>query len=266
MRKITANKGNRDEASKFYRQSIELLQQKRLPFLIGGAFALARHTGIARDTKDFDLFVRAADVDRVLEIFRQSGLPTEKTHAHWLAKVFCGAHVIDIIYRGGNGLCEVDDSWFARARKAKVLGLSVRVCAPEESIWMKAYIMERERYDGADVAHLLLHCSEKIDWRHLLERFGPDWRVLLSHLMLFGFIYPSERQRVPPSVIEALIEKLRKERMATVTERVCFGTLLSRAQYLHDVREEGFRDARLDERCRMTMAELEAWTAKRPRS
>ena len=54
--------------------------------------------------------------------------------------------------------------------------------------------------------------------------------------------------------------------MATVTERVCFGTLLSRAQYLHDVREEGFRDARLDERCRMTMAELEAWTAKRPRS
>ena len=25
----------------------------------------------------------------------------------------------------------------------------------EESLWQKAFIMERERYDGADVAHLL---------------------------------------------------------------------------------------------------------------
>ena len=27
-------------------------------------------------------------------------------------------------------------------------------------IWSKAFIMERERFDGADVAHLLLHCLE----------------------------------------------------------------------------------------------------------
>jgi hypothetical protein len=266
MARKTASGRNPNDAVQFYRESMKLLQQEGVPFLVGGAFALALHTDIVRDTKDFDLFVRAADVDLILEMFRRRGFRAEKTHPHWLAKVFHGDDLIDIIYRGGNGLCAVDESWFARAPEHEVLGLPARVCAPEEIIWMKAYIMERERYDGADVAHLLVNCAEQIDWQHLLERFGPDWRVLLSHLVLFGFIYPTERDRVPASVIEALTEKMREEGLTAAAERVCRGTLLSRAQYLHDVREAGFRDARLDERCRMTTAELEAWTALRPRS
>ena len=31
--------------------------------------------------------------------------------------------------------------------------------APEKIILTKAFVMERERYDGADIAHLLLHCA-----------------------------------------------------------------------------------------------------------
>ena len=31
-----------------------------MPFLVGGAYAFARYTGIERHTKDFDVFVRAA--------------------------------------------------------------------------------------------------------------------------------------------------------------------------------------------------------------
>jgi hypothetical protein len=259
------NEANLNNAGKFYRESMELLQREGVQFMVGGAFAMAFYTGIQRDTKDFDVFIKAADVDRTLEVFRREGYRTEKTHPHWLAKILQGEDLIDLIYRGGNGLCEVDDSWFARAPTFEVLGMSAPICAPEEIIWMKSYIMERERYDGADVAHLLLKCSEKMDWPHLIERFGPDWRVLLSHLVLYGFIYPSERHRVPAAVIGELTEKMRREENVPATERVCNGTVLSRAQYLHDVREEGFRDARLDERCRMTKAEMEEWTALRPR-
>ncbi|MDC8448805.1 MAG: hypothetical protein LV473_10645 [Nitrospira sp.] len=47
-----------------------------------------------------------------------------------------------------------------------------------------------ERYDGADIAHLLHVRSEKLDWGWLLWRFDRQWRVLLSHLVLFGFVYP----------------------------------------------------------------------------
>jgi hypothetical protein len=49
--------------------------------------------------------------------------------------------------------------------------------------------------------HILESCAEKLDWSHLLRRFGPDWRVLLSNLVLFGYIYPSERRRIPGAVM-----------------------------------------------------------------
>src|SRR5205823_9657492 len=109
---------------------------------------------------------------------------------------------------------------------------------PEEMIWMKAYIMERERFDGADIAHLLVTCGDKLDWPHLVRRFGPDWRVLLSHLVLFGYTYPSEQGRIPGSVMDELIGRLRKE--SPGQEQVCRGTLLSRKQYLVDVEKWDF--------------------------
>src|SRR5438552_2195815 len=82
--------------------------------------------------------------------------------------------------------------------------------------------------DGADVAHLLRARGEVMDWPRLLGRFGPHWRVLLSHLTLFGFAYPGERQRVPDWVTRELAGRLLVEADAPPpAERVCFGTLLS---------------------------------------
>jgi hypothetical protein len=39
-------------------------------------------------------------------------------------------------------------------------------------IWSKAFIMERERFDGADVMHLIHENANRLDWNRLLERFG----------------------------------------------------------------------------------------------
>lgn len=125
---------------------------------------------------------------------------------------------------------------------------------------MKAYIMERERFDGADIAHILRCCAADIDWPHLVRRFGPDWRVLLSHLVLFGYIYPGERTLVPAAVMEELITRLRSEATTVGPERLCRGTLLSRQQYLVDVQEWGFRDARLQERVQMSDDDIAQWT------
>ena len=58
--------------------------------------------------------------------------------------------------------------------------------------------MERERYDGADVAHIILAYGDRMDWRRLIDRFGRYWRVLLSHLVLYGFIYPSAARACLP--------------------------------------------------------------------
>jgi hypothetical protein len=127
-------------------------------------------------------------------------------------------------------------------------------------IWQKAYIMERERFDGADVAHLLRSCAESLNWERLLRRFGEDWRVLASHLVLFGFIYPGDRERIPASVMNEIVERMRTESPAPKSNgSACQGTLLSRAQYLPDIERWNYEDARI-KRSRMTAQEIEEWT------
>lgn len=117
------------------------------------------YAGVSRRTKDFDLYIRPHDVAVALDALARAGYETELTSPHWLAKARRGRDYVDLIFRAGNGLCEVDDSWFERAHDHELLGWHVKLAAPEETIWMKAYIMERERFDGADIAHILLRDS-----------------------------------------------------------------------------------------------------------
>jgi hypothetical protein len=244
----------------FHRKSVRVLQAAEIPFLIGGAYVVEVYAGVSRTTKDFDLYVRPNHVKAALDALGGAGYETELTFPHWLAKATYRGDVLDLIFRAGNGLCEVDDSWFECARDDQLLGVPVKLCAPEEMIWMKAYIMERERFDGADIAHILRCWAAEMDWSHLVRRFGPDWRVLLSHLILFGYIYPGERARIPVAVMEELIARLRSETNCAGPERLCRGTLLSRQQYLVDIQEWGFRDARLQERVQMNEQDIADWT------
>ena len=237
---------------------MRLLADAKVPFLVGGAYALGVYTGISRDTKDFDLFLRPEDLDDALAALQAGGFDVEKTFPHWLAKAKCDNHLIDLIHGAGNGLCRIDQTWLDRGCDGELLGLPIKVCAPEELIWMKAFIMERERFDGADVAHLIESCAEKIDWEHLVRRFGPDWRVLLSHLILFGYIFPGERHRIPQTILDNLIHRVQTG--PSENTRVCRGTLLSRQQYLRDVEERGFRDARQDSRVNMSSQDIQHWT------
>src|SRR6202008_1868463 len=214
--------------SEVCRAVMQLLRDNKIDFLVGGAYALAEYTRINRDTKDFDLFLHPKDVEPALAMWRKAGYTADYTFAHWLAKVQSGRVYVDIIFRSGNGLGSVDDVWFQHAREATIFGLQVKIVPPEEVIWQKAYIMERERFDGADIAHLLLTSADRVDWEHLVAGFGPDWRVLLSHLVLFGFIYPSKRDAIPTKVMDELVQLLELERNTpSPTTNVCNGTLLS---------------------------------------
>jgi hypothetical protein len=246
----------------FYLPAVVALDQASLPFLVGGAYAFERFTGIERDLKDFDIFVRRSDCQRVLDKLSAIGYQTELTFPHWLGKAVCGPHYIDIIFNSGNGIAAVDDDWFRYAIVEDFFGMPIKLCPIEETVWSKAFVMERERYDGADVTHLILACGKKLDWRRLLRRFGPHWRLLLSHLILFEFAYPSERSRVPQWVIDDLLQRFHSEKASSVSsERVCQGTLLSREQYLTDLEKWGYEDARLVPRGKMTKADTGQWTA-----
>ncbi len=256
-----------EEAHEVYRQAVATLNRVELPFLVGGAFALAHYTPVARDTKDFDIFVRPADLEPVLAALAADGFSTEVPFPHWLGKAYEGDIFIDIIYSSGNGVAQVDDAWFEHAPTAPVLGVPMRLCPAEEMIWSKAFVLERERYDGADVLHLIRDRGAHLDWERLLVRFGRYWRVLYSHLVLFGFAFPGHRAAVPEWVMLALADKLRAESGGggAADLSVCQGTLLSREQYLTDVEQLGYRDARLlHADVNMSETDVETWTSAIP--
>jgi hypothetical protein len=244
----------------FYQSALRYLQQAEIPFLVGGAYSFARHTGIERHTKDFDIFVREADCERVLKTLAAAGYDVELTFPHWLGKAYSGGNQLDVIFGSGNGIARVDDGWFEHAIEGQVFDTPVLLCPVEETIWSKSFVMERERFDGADVAHLLRGAGRHLDWQRLLDRFGPRWHVLLIHLVLFQFVYPGERDTVPAWVMEELTDRLRAEAASPPPmTNVCQGTLLSRAQYLADVEHWGYEDARRAGNF-MTEANIELWT------
>ncbi len=246
----------------FYVRAMRLLDEAGIEFLVGGAYAFERYTGIARHTKDFDIFVHPRDVERVLATLGAAGCETELPFPHWLGKARCGDDFVDVIFSSGNGVAVVDDGWFEHAVEEEVFGRRVRLIPAEEMIWSKAFIMERERFDGADVAHILRSSAERLDWTRLVARFGDAWRVLFTHLVLFGFIYPGERHRIPPGVLSELSARLQRE-LATPAAGtpVCRGTILSRAQYLVDVERWGYTDPRLAPEGNLTEREAAIWTA-----
>lgn len=256
----TFNDPGRD-TNAFYRRTLHVLNDARVPFLVGGSHAFLTYTGIVRETKDFDLFIRHSDLDDGLRALQEAGYRTEIAFPHWLAKARQGDDVVDLVFSSGNGMGRVDDAWFEFALEADVLGMPVKLAPIEELLWQKSFVMERERFDGADIAHIYRACAEDIRWDRLLARFGTEWHVLLVHLVLFGFIYPSERHRIPSDVMEELLGRVRTEMAAAPSsDRRCRGTLLSRSQFLIDIGQYGYLDARITPLGNMSAEDTVYWT------
>ena len=246
---------------RFYRHALAILKEAEIPHLVGGAYAFARYTGIERHTKDFDVFIRREDFGRAAWAFRKAGYKAELTFPHWLGKAFQEDDFVDLIFSAGNGVAEVDDLWFEHAVKDQVFGVDVELIPAEEMIWSKGLIMERERFDGADVNHILRAAGDKLDWRRLVDRYGPYWRALYAHLVLFGFVYPGDRGKVPAWVMEELAGRMQAETAAgSADEKICNGTIISRQQYLKDIGDWGYEDARLVHET-MSEEDIERWTA-----
>ena len=247
------------EPAEFYQAVLTSLTDAGIPFAVGGTFAMEELAGLVRQTKDLDLFLRRKDWSRTKDVLVDVGIESRIEFAHWLGKACRNEAFVDLIFSSGNGLARVDDMWIARAPRRSVLGVPVRICAAEEMIWSKSFVMERERFDGADVLHILRHSGHGLDWTHLVERFGEHAGVLLAHLMLFLYVYPDSHAQIPEWVLDTLWS--RRLVVPADGDRVCRGTLLSRAQYLVDIHAWGYSDGRLPPHGRMTEDQVVAWSA-----
>jgi hypothetical protein len=202
---------------------------------------LRAYTRIQRPTKDLDLFCLEPEYPRILARLAAAGYRTEVTNPSWIAKIFSGDRYIDLIFSSGNGVCDVDEAWFQSAPLGRVLDRLVPMVPPEEMIWSKAFIQERERFDGADVLHLI-HCQhDRLDWQRLLDRFAPHWEVFLAHLLNYRFVYPADSDAIPPEVMDGLLSRASQSSPPlTGAGNHCRGDLLSSSQYDVDFSEWGY--------------------------
>ncbi|MFL5344138.1 MAG: nucleotidyltransferase family protein [Hyalangium sp.] len=239
-------------------RALRLLLDVGVPFVVGGAYAYAHHTGIHRDTKDLDLFLRKADADRAIALFEANGWRTERNTHGWLHKAFWGECLVDLIFSAGNSIAQVDDAWVGHGVEGEVLGQRCLISPAEEILWSKAFVLERERFDGTELNHLIRAAGPRMDWERILQRFERYWEVLLGHLMFFRFAYPSEREHVPAWVMWDLLGRgFDSVRGGNWSGKLCRGRLLSQPGYRVDVEECGYEDGLTwdeQERARATSA------------
>ena len=144
-----------EEAASLYREVLLAMNEHDLPYAVAGAFALQKYTGISRITKDLDLFMKAEDIPAALAYLGQLGFLCETPDPVWLSKAHRGEYFVDMISGMSNGVIIVDDSWMQRTIPTIIAGVPSRIISVEDLIASKLFVVRRERFDGADIAHII---------------------------------------------------------------------------------------------------------------
>jgi len=230
------------EQERLFREVIRLMTHNKVQCVVSGAFALHEHTGIWRDTKDLDLFMPAQEVGRALKLLAVEGFVTEIVDPVWLAKARRSDHFVDLITGMSNGVIRVDYSWIKRAFRSEVFGIPVRVLAPEELIASKVFVTRRERFDGADVCHVIYGTQGKFDWTRLFHLMGEHWEMLLWLLVLYQYVYPAHSEYIPEKIWDELLERFKMELKHPNRQLQFRGSLIDEKMFAIDVKEWGQRN------------------------
>lgn len=229
-------------AEQYYREALTLLNQNNIQYLVGGGLAFREYTGIIRDLKDMDLFCKAGEYPKILKLFSENGYQTELTDVRWLAKLFRDDMYIDLIFNTVNNICVVDDSWFDNAVEGEAYGVPCRFIPAEELLWCKVYVQNRERYDGADVNHIILRYGHKLNWERIWSRLEQHWHLLFAQVLIFQFVYPTERDIIPRWLFDKLSELAKNQYdMPLSVEKVCLGPIIDQTQYSMDIKDWDFK-------------------------
>ena len=178
--------------------------------MLGGALALAAYTPLKRSTKDLDFYVHPDDRDQMVEVLHEAGfadlfyrLPYDRG---WIYRSERGDVIVDVIWRFANYLTEVDEEWFRHSRSIPCGPFTLRILPPEELLWAKLYVFQRDRTDWPDLLNLLYYQHDKLDWERLRRRVGKDDAPLLESLeTVFRWLCPN-----PPEFIRDRVERLDK--------------------------------------------------------
>jgi hypothetical protein len=225
-----------------FRDVLKILTERKIPFAVSGAIALQQHTGICRSTKDLDIFLSAEDGEAALACLTKNGVRCEVRDPVWLAKAHRDKYFVDLITGMSNAVITVDESWIKHSHPGNVLGVPVRLLAPEELLVSKLFVTRRERFDGADIAHIVYATKGKLDWERILRHVSEHWEILLWSLLLYRYVYPGNSSFVPSSLWQDLIGRLSKATSHPDPDQEFRGSLIDDCMFAIDVEEWGLEN------------------------
>jgi len=242
--------------AELFRDVLKALEDRGIHYAVSGAFSLRQHTGICRYTKDLDLFLTAQNSPLALECLRNARFECEVTDPVWLSKAWRDGYFVDLITGMSNGVITVEESWIERARPALVYGVETRVLAPEELVASKIFVAKRERFDGADIAHVIYGTHGGFDWSRELELVGEHWEMLLWSLLLFRYVYPARSHYVPSVIWRELLTRFSNEVKNPDSRALFRGSLVDDNMFAIDLDEWGLPNL-LEESRRLRLARME---------
>jgi hypothetical protein len=199
------------DQSALTRAVLTAVNEMGVPYVLGGAFAVNRHGGPWRNTKDLDLFVPPEDRQRVVHVLTELGFSDYYSvwpyDREWIYRAQKGNKIVDVIWQSANKVGVVDPTWRERASSGEVAGAPTWFASAEDLIWLKAFIVQRERCDWPDILNLIAASEGRLDWDWLLERFGPHWLLLQSVIHLFDWTCPQYAQYVPAAIRHVLARR-----------------------------------------------------------
>ena len=113
-----------------------------MPFGVLGGVASAAY-GRPRWTKDIDVFCRADDANRVLDILERHEFDVELTNPTWIYKAWRHGVLVDVIFKVKSEIY-FDNAMLDRIRRVEFEGVEVPILAPEDIVVTKAIAGDEE--------------------------------------------------------------------------------------------------------------------------
>lgn len=201
-----------------YSLVIDRAQLEGVRFALGGGLALGFYTGSLRQSKDLDMYVVPEDREKMMEITRNCGLADYYDQVpydrNWIYRCHQGDVIVDTIWAMANRRATVDERWIATGPHVFLFGQEFKVIPPEELIWSKLYVLQRDRCDWPDILNLIYATGPTLDWEHLMSRVEEDRPLVKGVLSIFAWVSPSRAAEIPRRVWRQLGLAVPKSRTA----------------------------------------------------
>lgn len=191
-----------------YRAALRAARSEGVAFAASGGLAMSFYTGFWRNTKDLDLVVLPRTRDAMIRATLAAGLadyfdelPYDRS---WIYRAVRDGVIVDAIWALANGAGEVDEAWLELGPVVEIRGERIPLVPPEEMIWSKIHIVQRERCDWPDVMNMLYVTGPSLDWSRLMARMAGDEELLAAVVRLFSWLAPGRAAALPAAVFRQL--------------------------------------------------------------